>query len=77
MDKPNQPLGVIEHEHFFEDIDTETGRIDACALRDGTFVVWDVDNDVIVTRPSGFRSFVEACEFAHRMTVMRGYGRHE
>ena len=49
--KSNKPIGVINHRHFFpygQDPSVETGRVDACQLADGKWVVWDLDNDEIV-----------------------------
>lgn len=43
-----KPAGVIRHEHFFEDEDSELGRVDACELDTGEFLTWDVDEDRVL-----------------------------
>jgi hypothetical protein len=70
MIKTNKPKDVVDHRHFWpvdltemESDEDPPGRVDACSLRSGFSVVWDVDEDKIL---GTYYNFTEACEHAER-----------
>lgn len=57
VEKPNKPQNVIRHKHFWSCEDhhiRQVSRIDACELKDGNCVVWDVDKDEVTQIPGDF-----------------------